>query len=28
MGKLISQTTLGIVARQQVNNANGFNGSG
>ncbi|ELR5203434.1 hemagglutinin repeat-containing protein [Providencia rettgeri] len=28
LGKLISQTTLDIVARQQVNNANGFIGSG
>ncbi|MBG3015522.1 hemagglutinin repeat-containing protein [Proteus mirabilis] len=28
LGKLISQTTLDIVAQQQVNNANGFIGSG
>ncbi|HEK1719888.1 TPA: hemagglutinin repeat-containing protein, partial [Proteus mirabilis] len=28
LGKLISQTTLDIVARQQVNNTNGFIGSG
>ncbi|MEQ5126057.1 hemagglutinin repeat-containing protein [Providencia alcalifaciens] len=28
LGKLISQTTLDIVARQQVNNAQGFIGSG
>ncbi|WP_272538193.1 two-partner secretion domain-containing protein, partial [Providencia sp. PROV193] len=28
LGKLISQTTLDIVARQQMNNANGFIGSG